>query len=125
MYCDCVILRWSEHHVRPRNCDEIAWTITWSGDIPIAIIFSKEHAAQAARIAVETDLKSPLFLCVNLPKAAYSTALVSASNSLMRISSRGVYQFSLQTKANKVPAGSGWIHETKHDGYIGRCLGLT
>jgi hypothetical protein len=50
--------------------DEIAWTITWSGDTPIAIIFSKEHAAQAARIAVETDLKSPLFLCVNLPKAA-------------------------------------------------------
>jgi hypothetical protein len=48
--------------------DEIAWTITWSGDIPVAIIFSKEHAAQAARIAV--DLKSPLFLCVNLPKAA-------------------------------------------------------
>jgi hypothetical protein len=32
--------------------DEIAWTITWSGDIPVAIIFSKEHAAQAARIAV-------------------------------------------------------------------------
>jgi hypothetical protein len=50
--------------------DEIAWTITWSGDIPIAIIFSKEHAAQAARIAVETDPESPLFLCVNLPKAA-------------------------------------------------------
>ena len=50
--------------------DEIAWTITWSGDIPVAIIFSKEHAAQAARIAVETDLKNPLFLCANLPKAA-------------------------------------------------------
>jgi hypothetical protein len=52
------------------DLDEIAWAITWSGDIPVAIIFSKEHAAQAARIAVETDLKSPLFLCVNLPKAA-------------------------------------------------------
>jgi hypothetical protein len=50
--------------------DEIAWTITWSGDTPIAIIFSKEHAAQAAQLAIKTDLKSPLFLCVNLPKAA-------------------------------------------------------
>jgi hypothetical protein len=50
--------------------DEIAWTITWSGDIPIAIIFSKEHAAQAAQLAVKTDLKSPLYLCVNLPEAA-------------------------------------------------------
>jgi hypothetical protein len=55
------------------------------GDTPIANIFSKEHAAQAAQIAVETDLKSPLFLCVNLPKAAFSAALASASNSLMRI----------------------------------------
>ena len=50
--------------------DEIAWTITWWGNIPIAIIFSKEHAAQAADPTVKTDLKSPLFLCVNLPKAA-------------------------------------------------------
>jgi bifunctional non-homologous end joining protein LigD len=27
------------------------------------------------------------------------------------------YQFSLPTKADKVPAGSNWIHEVKHDGY--------
>jgi hypothetical protein len=31
----------------------------------LAIIFSKEHAAQAAELAVKTDLKSLLFLCVN------------------------------------------------------------
>jgi hypothetical protein len=53
---------------------QIAWTITWSGDTPVAIIFPKEHAAQAAQLAVKTDLKSPLFLCVNLPKAPYSAA---------------------------------------------------
>jgi len=50
--------------------DEIAWTITWSGDISYRHHISKAHAAQAAQKAVETDLKSPLFLCVNLPKAA-------------------------------------------------------
>jgi bifunctional non-homologous end joining protein LigD len=27
------------------------------------------------------------------------------------------YQFSLPTKSDKVPAGSNWIHEVKHDGY--------
>jgi bifunctional non-homologous end joining protein LigD len=27
------------------------------------------------------------------------------------------YQFSLPTKANKVPTGSNWIHEIKYDGY--------
>jgi len=50
--------------------DEIAWTITWSGDTPIAVIFPKEYAAQAAELTIKTDLKSPLFLRVNLPKAA-------------------------------------------------------
>jgi bifunctional non-homologous end joining protein LigD len=29
----------------------------------------------------------------------------------------GMYEFSLPTKANKVPTGSHWIHEIKHDGY--------
>ena len=52
------------------NSNEIGWTITWSGDIPIAVIFSKEHAAQAAQITLETTSQSPLYLCVNLPKAA-------------------------------------------------------
>jgi bifunctional non-homologous end joining protein LigD len=28
-----------------------------------------------------------------------------------------LYPFSLPTKADKVPAGSDWIHEIKHDGY--------
>jgi ATP-dependent DNA ligase len=28
-----------------------------------------------------------------------------------------VYPFSLPTKADKVPTGSDWIHEIKHDGY--------
>jgi hypothetical protein len=28
-----------------------------------------------------------------------------------------LYPFSLPTKADKVPAGTGWIHEIKHDGY--------
>jgi len=27
------------------------------------------------------------------------------------------YEFSLPTKADKVPAGDDWIHEIKHDGY--------
>jgi ATP-dependent DNA ligase len=29
----------------------------------------------------------------------------------------GMYEFSLPTKADKVPAGSDWIHEVKYDGY--------
>jgi len=28
-----------------------------------------------------------------------------------------LYKFSLPTKANKVPAGPGWIHEIKYDGW--------
>jgi bifunctional non-homologous end joining protein LigD len=28
-----------------------------------------------------------------------------------------LYPFSLPTKADKVPAGSDWIHEIKYDGY--------
>jgi ATP-dependent DNA ligase len=28
-----------------------------------------------------------------------------------------MYAFSLPTKADKVPAGSEWLHEIKHDGY--------
>jgi ATP-dependent DNA ligase len=28
-----------------------------------------------------------------------------------------MYAFSLPIKADKVPAGSDWIHEIKHDGY--------
>jgi bifunctional non-homologous end joining protein LigD len=28
-----------------------------------------------------------------------------------------MYAFSLPTKADKVPAGSDWIHEIKYDGY--------
>jgi bifunctional non-homologous end joining protein LigD len=28
-----------------------------------------------------------------------------------------IYEFSLPTKSNKVPTGSEWIHEIKHDGY--------
>jgi bifunctional non-homologous end joining protein LigD len=28
-----------------------------------------------------------------------------------------LYPFSLPTKSDKVPAGTGWIHEIKHDGY--------
>ena len=93
--------------------DEIAWTITWSGDIPVAIIFSKEHAAQAAQIAVETDLKNPLYLCVNLPKAAYSAALASASNSLMRISLPPVIPLRLQDqepRASGLQQGQGGAH---------------
>jgi hypothetical protein len=33
------------------------------------------------------------------------------------VSSTMLYAFSLPTKANKVPAGTDWIHEIKHDGY--------
>jgi bifunctional non-homologous end joining protein LigD len=29
----------------------------------------------------------------------------------------GMYEFSLPTKSDKVPTGSEWIHEIKHDGY--------
>jgi bifunctional non-homologous end joining protein LigD len=28
-----------------------------------------------------------------------------------------LYQLSLPTKSDKVPAGTDWIHEIKHDGY--------
>jgi hypothetical protein len=33
------------------------------------------------------------------------------------VSGTMLYEFLLPTKANKVPAGSDWIHEIKHDGY--------
>ena len=50
--------------------DEIARTITWSSDTRIAVIFAKAYAAQAGELTIKTDLKSPLCLRVNLPKAA-------------------------------------------------------
>jgi hypothetical protein len=39
--------------------------LTWSGDMPIAVVFSKEQATEA-----EAKIGSLLFLCVNLPRAA-------------------------------------------------------
>jgi hypothetical protein len=39
--------------------------ITWSGDMPIAVVFSQQQAAQA-----EAKISSVLFLCVGVPKSA-------------------------------------------------------
>jgi hypothetical protein len=40
-------------------------SLTWSGDMPIAVVFSKEQASEA-----EAKFTPDLILCVDLPKAA-------------------------------------------------------
>jgi hypothetical protein len=47
-----------------RGGDEIEATITRAGSAAVAIVFSKEQAAQMAQE------RPQLFLCVNLPKTA-------------------------------------------------------
>jgi hypothetical protein len=49
------------------DTDEIAATVTWIGQTSVAVVFSK---GQALTMAQKMSGASPLFLCVNLPKAA-------------------------------------------------------
>ena len=39
--------------------------LTWSADMRIAVVFSKQQAVEA-----EAKMQPPLFLCVNIPKSA-------------------------------------------------------
>jgi bifunctional non-homologous end joining protein LigD len=43
--------------------------------------------------------------------------VLAASHEQANLTPAMLYQFALPTKADKVPAGTGSIHEIKHDGY--------
>ena len=50
----------------PRDTDELYGPlVTWSADMRIAVVFSKQQAAEA-----EAKMRPALFLCVNIPKSA-------------------------------------------------------
>jgi hypothetical protein len=50
----------------PSDSDELHGPLlTWTGDMRIAVVFSKEQAAEA-----KAKMGLVLFLCVNIPKSA-------------------------------------------------------